>query len=538
MSVSERNNVVGYLKTAAHRVPDRPALVLGGKRPTTVSFGALWDRADRISVGLRANGLAAGDRAICMIPMSVDLYAALLGTLKMGAVAVFVDPWVGVRQIAAFSAYASPRAYLGVPKSHLVRLMDAKLRRIRLSVTTGGRLLGVPARLRLRDLDAYRGDGVAQAVPESESALITFTTGSSGVPKGANRTHGFLSAQHRALSAAFAYEDEDIDMPMFPVFALNNLAQGITSVVPDMDFRQVSEVDGGTIVAQMLEHGVTTCTASPPFFDRVTEYLSESVSERPLLRRVLTGGAPVTDDQLRRWQAVLPDTEIVVVYGSTEAEPVAHIEASERFAVHQAAGTAARGFCVGRPTSGVASKVIRITDGPVDVAADGWDAWTVEPGEIGELVVAGDHVCGDYYRNAEAVARNKIKNGETVWHRMGDTGYFDEDGRFWLVGRTHSTIHRDGLCVHPQVVERVAAAGKDWQVAAVGCSDARLGQKVVLVVYPRGDRVEKPALKARLTAASVVVDDIVVVDEALPVDARHNVKIDYRALRARLEGNV
>jgi len=322
---------------------------------------------------------------------------------------------------------------------------------------------------------------------------------------------------------------------MFPVFALNNLANGITSVVPDMDFRAVVEVDAATVVAQMCRRGVTTCTASPPFFDRMAEYLFRSGGERPALRRILTGGAPVTDVQLRRWQSVLPETQIVIVYGSTEAEPVAHIEATERFAAHAAAGRNRRGYCVGRPADCVECRVIRLEKGPVDLSRGGWEEWQVAPGEVGELVVAGDHVCKDYYNNRKAVRQNKIADDDEVWHRMGDTGFFDADGRFWIAGRTHSTIRRAGEYVHPQLVERVAAEGTSWQVAAVGCEDEELGQKVVLVVFPRGDTVDRTGLEARLTLARIEVDEIVVVNRALPVDPRHNAKIDYGALRRQIE---
>jgi len=535
MSELECRNVVGYLKKAAESVPLRPALVLDGKAPEAISFGDLWERVDRVSVGLREYGLRPGARAICMIPMSIDLYVCLLGLLKMGAVAVFVDPWIGPRQIASFCAHASPAAYIGVPKSHLVRYLDARLRRIPLTITTGGRLFGLLGRVSLPQIENHRGDGMLHLSRESDSALVTFTSGSSGTPKGANRTHGFLAAQHEALSTEFAYDGDDVDMPMFPVFALNNLANGITSVVPDMDFRAVVEVDAATVVAQMRRHGVTTCTASPPFFDRVAEFLFRSGDGRPALRRILTGGAPVTDVQLRRWQAALPDTQIVVVYGSTEAEPVAHIEAAERFAVHAAAGADRRGFCVGRPADRVACKVIRIEQGAVDVSPVGWEGCEVASGEIGELVVTGDHVCKDYYNNPEAVRQNKIVDGDEVWHRMGDTGFFDADGRFWIAGRTHSTIRRAGEYVHPQLVERVAAEGTCWQVAAVGCEDEKLGQRVVLVVFPRGSTVDRTDLEVRLTQAGIEVDEIVVVKRPPPVDPRHNAKIDYGALRRQIE---
>lgn len=529
-------NVLSVLRDVAARVPDRPALIApapdGGSRQIT--FAGLRGRIDRAAAGLRRLGLQPEERVIVMIPMSIDLYVALLAVLQIGAVAVFVDPWIGVRQIAAFAAFAEPRAWIGVPRSHLLRLFSSGLRAIPLTVTTGFRLGPLPARRTLAELEKEPGDGLIHPVNPDSPALITFTSGSSGEPKGANRTHGFLLAQHRALAAEFPAAEGDVDMPMFPVFSLNNLAVGVTTVVPDLDFRRVDRMDAARVLRQMAAHGVTTCTASPPFFDRLTAHLGAHPGERPRLRRLLTGGAPVSDAQLRAWRRALPETEILVAYGSTEAEPVAHLSAEERLA-----SGASPGYCAGRPIERIRARLLRIHDGPVELGEEGWAAWDVPPGEIGELVVSGEHVCRDYYRNPRAVQENKIREPDgTVWHRMGDTGSFDREGRFWIAGRVHSTIWRNGRPVHPQLVEQ-AALGEDPRIrraAAVGLPDAALGERVTVVVETGVGEELREEVKARLAAAGQVVDEIRLTAEALPVDPRHNSKIDYRRLRERLAG--
>jgi acyl-CoA synthetase (AMP-forming)/AMP-acid ligase II len=496
----------------------------------SITYSGLRERTDRASAGLRSEGLRPGDRAIVMIPMSIDLYVGMLALLDLGAIAVFVDPWIGWRQIAAFAAFAEPRAYLGVPRSHVLRLFSGRLRSIPVTVTTGGRLGPVPARRTLAEIEEPPGDGVVHPVQPDDPALITFTSGSSGEPKGANRTHGFLLAQHRALAGEFPSREGDVDMPMFPVFALNNLAVGVPSVVPAMDFRRVDRVDAAAVLGQMRAHGVTTCTASPPFFDRLA-----AAGEDPGLRRILTGGAPVSDNQLAAWRRAFPGTEILVAYGSTEAEPVAHLSADERLQAVSDVRPASPGFCAGRPIERVRTKVIRIHPGPIEVKD--WKDWELPPGEIGELVVTGEHVCRDYYRNPKAVKENKIAGpAGSIWHRMGDTGYFDGQGRFWIAGRVHSTIHRGGGLVHPQLMEQ--AAGKDdpriRRAAAVGLPDPDLGQRVVLVLESEaGDDLEKD-VRARLAAAGQRVDEIRITPEPLPVDPRHNSKIDYGKLRERL----
>jgi olefin beta-lactone synthetase len=579
-------NVVAILAEVARRVPSRLALSTedhrGGRRQRA-TFAELWQRIDRASAGLRRLGLGPGERAIVMIPMSIDLYVVLLALLKLGAAAVFVDPWIGWRQIAAFAVFAAPRLYAGTPRSHLLRLLSGRLRAIPLTVTASRRLGRLPAAHTLAELEQDEGDGRIAPAAAGDTALITFTSGSSGEPKGANRTHGFLLAQHRALAAEFPSRESDVDMPMFPVFALHNLASGISSVVPAMDLWRVDQVDASRILAQMAAHGVTTCTASLSFFDRVAAALADDPRQRPALRRLLSGGAPVSDAQLAAWQRALPATEIRLVYGSTEAEPVAQITAAERGCLAAANAAAFRltaadaaasqstaaqlGFCVGRPGDQVQARVIRIHRGPVALGAGGWADWELPRGEIGELVVTGDHVCKDYYRNPRAMAENKIVDrGGTVWHRMGDTGWLDDAGRFWLAGRVHSTIFRAGQAVHPQLVEQAAqeAGASIRRVAAVGLPDAVLGEKVVLVVEaapaglpgalaqtsqtsqtsrasqtspaPPGSPAEtlRHEVAHRLASRGQPVDDVILTRQPLPLDPRHRSKIDYPRLRERL----
>jgi acyl-CoA synthetase (AMP-forming)/AMP-acid ligase II len=531
---SPDHNVLSVLHRVAARVPDRPALIMAGG---SITFGELWRRVGRVAAGLRGLGLAPGDRAVVMIPMSIDLYVAMLALLKIGAVAVFVDPWIGRRQIASFAAFAEPRAWLGVPRSHLLRLLDPRLRAIPFSVTTGRRLGPLPARQTLAELETSQENGEPQSVEPDDPALITFTSGSSGEPKGANRTHRFLLAQHAALAAEFPAREGDVDMPMFPVFALNNLASGVTSVVPDMDFRRVDRVDAARVLSQMRRHGVTTCTASPPFFDRLAAEIARRPESRPSLRRLLTGGAPVSDAQLGAWRRTLPETGILVVYGSTEAEPVAHVTAEERLSAVNPDRPRTPGFCAGIPCERIAAKIVRIHAGPVELGPGGWGDWELPAGEIGELVVSGDHVCRDYYRNPAAVGENKIVDGRRVWHRMGDTGSFDREGRFWIAGRVHSTIRRGGEMVHPQLVEQ-AAKGEDPRIlraAAVGLPDAELGEKVVVVIETAAEGLRE-GIASRLAAAGCPADEILLTAEPLPVDPRHNSKVDYGRLRQRLAG--
>ena len=489
-------------------------------------------------MGLLRAGFKPGERAILMVPLSVDLYAVLTGILKMGGVAVFVNPWLSPEHIASSAGFAAPDIYVGSPKSQLLRFRHARLREIPLSVTTGARLWRLPARLSLREIESAPGDGKVYPVAASDAALISFTSGSSGAPKAANRTHEILAGQQLALAEEFPLRDDDVDMTTFPVFALNNLVNGVTSVVPQVTFGEAARVNAAATIGLMLERAVTTCSASPPIIDELAAHLEAHPGTRTRLRRVLSGGAPVFDAQLSTWRSAFATAEVVVAYGSTEAEPVAHISATERLEARSDVRPEGPGICVGRPVGRVRTKLIRIHDGPVAPEGGDWSSWEIPRGDIGEIVVAGGHVCRDYYRNPAATAETKIADADgTVWHRMGDTGYFDGEGRLWLAGRVHSTIHRGGQAVHPLLVEQ-AALGDGTAVrraAAVGMPDGKLGERVVLVLEAESAEGLEVGVKRRLEAAGQKVDEIVISDGPLPLDRRHQAKIDYSRLRGRLE---
>jgi acyl-CoA synthetase (AMP-forming)/AMP-acid ligase II len=529
------SNIIHRLKASADHNPNRPALIMqdeGRARRTT--FAELWQNVDRCSTALKAEGFKPGERAVVMVSMSAELYIVMLGIIKMGGIAVFVDPWISFKSISAFSAFAEPTAFIGVGKSHLLRLFQRNLRTLPITITTGMSYCGIPAKFSLPKLLCnHSGDGEINDVDPDSTALITFTSGSSGTPKGANRTHRFLNAQYAALSHEFPYNDADVDMPMFPVFALSNLARGITSVIPDMDFRKVAEVNPTAISKQMEKHGVTTCTASPPFFDRLSGYLRERDDEPVELRRILTGGAPVDTDHLQQWQSAFENTSIEVVYGSTEAEPVAHIGAARRLELSRQVETKNRGFCTGRPTSLLQTKIIMICKGPIP-SPPAWDEIELPPGDVGELLVSGDHVCRDYYKNPQAQLENKVvdQNGR-VWHRMGDTGYMDREGAFWLVGRLHSTIVRNDENFHAQIIEQaVAWKVKDaLQVAAIGVPDESMGERIAVVIQAQTLSITAEEIQEVMQAQDLPVDDVFYTTHELPVDPRHNSKIDYDKLR-------
>ena len=511
-------------RAAAH--PDRLALVAGrGIARREIRFAELDARVARAAADLRERGVRPGERVLIFVPMSVELYVALLAVLRLGAVAVFVDAWADRRRLDAAVAAASPAAFLGTTRAHLLRLVSPAVRAIATHVWVR------------RDFGAGApGDpraSVAEVDPAAH-ALVTFTTGSTGRPKAAARSHAFLWAQHRALARHLGLRETDVDMPTLPVFVLHDLATGCTCVLPEFDPRRPGDIDACGVLAQMDAEGVTTCSASPSFFDALISRCGARREALPL-RALFTGGAPVLPALARRL-ATLPGTAAHVVYGSTEAEPIASVAAGEMVAELD---SAASGLCAGRPVDEIALRVVRAHDGPIELDARGWTAWDVAPGETGEIVVAGEHVLPGYLDDPASDRENKVRDGARTWPRTGDAGRLDASGRLWLMGRVKQRVERDGRTTWPLPVElaalRVPGVSHAAYVAAGAASGA--GVATLCVEVPGGvlGAPEEAALRAAVMPAPL---GRVVALARIPRDPRHASKTDSGALLELLDSGL
>jgi len=393
-----------------------------------------------------------------------------------------------------------PQAFIGSPRAHLLRLASPALRAIPRAIVVGG-----PWPLsRIANPGAAREPEV---VDHDAPALVTFTTGSTGTPKAAVRSHGFLWAQHLALQEHLRLRPEDIDLPTLPVFVLNNLAVGCTTVLPDFDPRRPADIDPATIMRQFEAERVSTTSGSPAFYERLAAWC-RARRRRLAVRVLFTGGAPVLPP-LARLLVETVTGEVHVVYGSTEAEPIAGIEASEMLAALAGDPSGAGGLCVGPPVASLCCRLVRAHDGPIELGAPGWSAWDVEPGRVGEVVVTGEHVVRGYLDDAGADRADKVHDGDRVWHRTGDAARLDALGRLWLMGRVRQRVQRAGETWWPQPVESRAMEHAGVHHAAyLGIADAELGERAVLCVECDGARLDAAAAAALRSQAGAPVDEL------------------------------
>ncbi len=243
-----------------------------------------------------------------------------------------------------------------------------------------------------------------------------------------------------------------------------------------------------------------------------------------------TGGGPVLPGLMDDITRLAPRADIVALYGSTEAEPIAVIDRKDLGEQDRAATLAGGGLLAGPPVDGIELAILPDHDGaPIGpFTRDGFEAIMLGPGEAGEIVVSGSNVVSGYIDPTHDTL-TKFRVGATIWHRTGDGGYFDDRGRLWLVGRCLARLELPTGRLYPLAVEAPARSLAGVANAAM----LQIGKTAVLALEqsPAGPRIDPDDARARLAWAH---GDRVVIVPQIPMDRRHQSKIDYAALKARV----
>jgi acyl-CoA synthetase (AMP-forming)/AMP-acid ligase II len=520
-------NVAEALLAQARARPHAPA-ILAGRPASDLTFAELDVASARLAGFLRAHGLDPGDVTLVFQPLTPALYVTLVAIFRLGAIAMFLDPSGGRADIERCCRLEPPRALIATPKAHLLRLLSPALRRVPLKFSTGASLPGARGLQSARLRPPLRG---VEPCAADTPALLTFTSGSTGQPKAALRTHGFLMAQHHTLERTLALRPGQIDLATLPIVVLANLGSGVTTLLPDADLRRPGAIRPGPVLEQIRRHRPARTAASPAFFERLLEASPLERAALSCLERIFTGGAPVFPPLLDALAEAAPGAHVAALYGSTEAEPIAHLERREVSAEDREAMRAGRGLLAGYPVEELDVAVLADEWGRprASLSAEALRASRLPPGQAGEIVVSGGHVLPGYLRGI-GDEETKFRVDGTVWHRTGDAGWLDERGRLWLLGRCAARIEDERGTVYPFAVECAAAGQPGVRRSAFV---AHRGRRLLLVEpLAGGPRPDLERLRASLAWAHL--HDVRCV-ERLPVDRRHNAKIDYVTLGRLLD---
>ncbi len=292
-------NISTLFLNAAKRHPKHIAIVY---KKQSITYEKLAEEVKQTAAYFQQKGIKKGDRVLVFVPMSIDLYRTVLALFYVGATAVFLDEWVSKKRMELCCQIANCKGFIGVPKARFLVFLSRQLR-------------AIPIKLRLRKKG--REEARLQAVENSDSALITFTTGSTGTPKAADRTHGFLNEQFNALLEEIDPSVTDVDLPLLPIVLFMNLGVGCTSVIARVKPKKLEKLNLSTITELMQNHNVNRITASPAFILKLAEKGYQKIDNQ--IEKIFTGGAPVFPNQAFKITAAFPTTAVKIVYGSTEA---------------------------------------------------------------------------------------------------------------------------------------------------------------------------------------------------------------------------
>lgn len=482
-------DTVGLLRAAVEAHPDREAYVDGDVRLTF----AEWDRAaDGVAALLHDRGVRKGDVVCLLLPSSADYAVAYQAAMRLGAITSGINPRLGPREQASITARTEPR----------VTVVDDAL----------APPPGAGNVVRRRDLAAAR---TAEAPPlpaldVDDPVAIVWTSGTTGLPKGAVFDHGCLRAMADGAGILSAPGDRRLSpLPFAHVGYMtrqwDEIWHGITTVITPTPWT------AGGALATIERERVTVGQGVPAQWSMMLAHPDFERTDLSSLRLIGTGAATVPAELVRELRR-RTGCAVVVRYASTEASLITGTRVDDPPEV--VAET------VGRPSTGV--EVVVVDD----------DGNPVPPGEVGTVRVRSRAMMRGYWRDPERTAEAIGADG---WLITGDLGRFDEAGNLRLVGRRAEMLIRGGYNVYPAEVENVLAEHPAIErVAVVGAPDEVMGERIVAFVVPRAgegapglDEV-RAWVKARL--ASYKAPDRVEVVAELPLTSM--LKVDKRALAA------
>jgi long-chain acyl-CoA synthetase len=453
-----------FLSASAGRFADKPALIAGNR---TLSYGELDRLSDRLAAALRARGVARGERVIVFMDNCWEAVVAIFAVLKAGAVFSPINPSTKADKLAF--VLNNCRAAALVTQERLAAVAHAALTdvpSVRLNVVAGATDASAIVRaLRFEDAIAADAPPPPDAGIALDLAMLVYTSGSTGSPKGVMMTHQNVVAAATSITTYLENTADDVILNVLPISFDYGLYQVLMTIKAGATLVLEKSFAFPQVVFQKLaRERVTGFPIVPTMAALILQMKDLKPGAFPHLRYITNTAAALPPAHIQRLQELFPQTRLFSMYGLTECKRCTYLPPEE---------------LARRP-------------GSVGIAIPGTEAYVVDddgkrvaPGETGELVIRGPHVMKGYWENPQATDK-ALRPGPFPWEKVlhtGDLFRTDAEGFLYFVGRKDDIIKSRGEKVSPKEVENVLYALPGIREAAVvGVPDAILGAAIKAVV--------------------------------------------------------
>jgi malonyl-CoA/methylmalonyl-CoA synthetase len=463
--------------------PDKIAIEMTEKTPPQcVTYGELEQIVLRTMSMLRAKGVAPGDRVALQLPKCLTFVYLHLAIMRLGAVSLPLNPGYPQRELAYFLEDAEVRLFFTCREARdavlpLLRQLPALRECVFVGCNGGARFNRLIAAYPLQDA----GKIPLPADPDA-TCLMIYTSGTTGRPKGAELTHGNLTANLVSLHSAWGWRSDDVLLHVLPLFHIHGLLVALHGALhAGATTIMVTRFAAGTVLDLLTSRSCTVFMAVPTIHRRLLEASGATGGSLRHMRLITSGSDRLPDDLFLQFEARF-GARLLERYGMSEAGMIL----SNPLHGERRVGS------VGLPLPGVE---VRIVDTETEAP--------LPDGIVGEVQVRGANVCKGYWRQPEKTAAAFTPDN---WFRTGDLGLREADGYFTLKGRARDLIISGGYNVYPSEVELVLADHPAVESSAIiGCPDIEWGERVAAIVVRRaGKKVDEAELiafcRARLAA--------------------------------------
>lgn len=403
ISGSKDINLLKHFFEVSVQYPNKVALIHNGEK---LVFSQLKRKVESC-MNLLDHLNVSNDAPVLMLhPLNHDLLAMVLALMGRGNPLVFVEEWTRFSDLKQCVKQTDCKYLLCNWKLNILRLFmpwASGLKRLPLNAF----IISEP--IELKGFDDLR------------PALISFSSGSSGQPKSIVRTQGNLNAQFEALSKLIVRNEQSIMCTNFAAVILLNLGLGIGTLISEnIRLSNLARSDFSRLYDELKEYSVSNLAFSPFVLRNLANIIEQKNRDRLKLKQIICGGSPVYPSFVQSFEKVFNSEEILLTYGSSEAEPIAHCQGTDLMANAQR-----NGLYIGKPVSEVNCMLLD---------SDGTIFGPEKPFEVGEIAVRGEHVVADYIGSKSQ--SNKLSVDGKTYHLCGDRAYFDESGALFLLGQS------------------------------------------------------------------------------------------------------